>query len=665
MEMRNHTNLTEFILLGFSTDPCWQVILFVLYLLFYLSTMAGNMTLVFLIWNDHSLHTPMYFFTGNLSFMDFWYTSVCSPRILVMCLSEDKRVSLLGCAAQFFFSCVAAYGECYLLVAMSYDRYVAICSPLIYSAKMSTSLCVGLVVVSYIGRFLKAIAHTTNTFRMSFCRDNTIDHFYCDVLPLIKMICTDTRLYMKITPILDGFTVASCLVPIVASYLNILPTILRIRPASGRRKAFSTFASHLVSVRLFYESLLFIYSNPSSHYHKERTKVGAMFYTLINPLINRLIHSLRKKHVKEAFRKATQTIEPQLFFCDVYLDYSSEAQWCRLHSQLDLNIRHLQAMERGNHTMTEFILLGFSTDPGTQLVLFVLFLAVYSTTLLGNTTLILLICNDCRLHTPMYFFIGNLSFLDLWYSSVYSPKILLTCISEDKSISFAGCLSQLFFSAWLGSTECYLLAAMAYDRYVAILKPLLYVQAMSGRLCFCLVLFSYTGGLCSAIILTSNIFMLEFCFGNVIDDFFCDLPPLVKLACSVKESYKYMLYFLLAFNVVIPIVLILASYLCIIASILRIRSTQGRLKAFSTCSSHLISVTLYYGSILYIYSRPSSSHSLEKDKVLSAFYTVVFPMLNPMIYSLRNKDVKEALKQLLELMQFKHKLTGISQTVAK
>ncbi|KAM6159132.1 olfactory receptor 9G19-like [Rhynchocyon petersi] len=306
-------------------------------------------------------------------------------------------------------------------------------------------------------------------------------------------------------------------------------------------------------------------------------------------------------------------------------------------------------MERGNHTVTEFILMGFTTDPVMQLILFVVFLGVYSMTLVGNVTLIVLICNDSRLHTPMYFFIGNLSFLDLWYSSVYTPKILVTCIAEDKRISFAGCLSQFFFSAGLAYSECYLLAAMAYDRYVAISNPLLYAQVMSKRLCIYLVMYSYTGGFVNAIILTSNTFTLDFCGDNVIDDFFCDVPPLIKLACDVTESYQQVLYFLLASNVITPTVLILASYIFIIAAILRIRSTQGRLKAFSTCSSHLISVTLYYGSILYIYSRPSSSYSLERDKIISTFYTVLFPMLNPLIYSLRNKDVKEALKKLLKL----------------
>ncbi|XP_007952101.2 olfactory receptor 1013 [Orycteropus afer afer] len=246
-------------------------------------------------------------------------------------------------------------------------------------------------------------------------------------------------------------------------------------------------------------------------------------------------------------------------------------------------------MERGNHTVTEFILVGFTTDPVMQLILFVVFLGVYSVTVMGNTTLIVLICNDSRLHIPMYFFIGNLSFLDLWYSSVYTPKILVTCISEDKSISFAACVAQFFFSAGLAYSECYLLATMAYDRYVAISNPLLYAQVMSKRLCTYLVICSYIGGFVNAVILTSNTFTLDFCGDNVIDDFFCDVPPLVKLACDVKE--------------------------------------------------------------LYIYSRPSSSYSLDRDKMVSTFYTVVFPMLNPMIYSLRNKDVKDALKKLLKLTQ--------------
>ncbi|XP_003803863.1 olfactory receptor 9G1-like, partial [Otolemur garnettii] len=192
-------------------------------------------------------------------------------------------------------------------------------------------------------------------------------------------------------------------------------------------------------------------------------------------------------------------------------------------------------MEGSNHTVNEFILLGFTTDPVMQMVLFGVFLGVYSLTLLGNSTLIVLIHNNSHLHTPMYFFLGNLSFLDFWYSSVYTPKILVTCISEDKSISFAGCLCQFFFSAGLGYSECYLLAAMAYDRYVAISKPLLYAQAMSMKLCVILVTASYLGGFINSSVITKRTFSFNFCKDNIIDDFFCDLLPLVKLACGRKD----------------------------------------------------------------------------------------------------------------------------------
>ncbi|XP_049746822.1 olfactory receptor 1013-like [Elephas maximus indicus] len=310
-------------------------------------------------------------------------------------------------------------------------------------------------------------------------------------------------------------------------------------------------------------------------------------------------------------------------------------------------------MEEKNFTkVKEFILLGFTVDLRLQRGLFFIFLIIYVISLLGNITLISPICADSRIHTPMYFFIGNLSFLDLWYSTVYTPKILVTYISEDKSISFAGCLAQFLFSAGLGYSECYLLAAVAYDRYVAISNPLIYSQAMSLRLCTSLVAASYLGGFINSTIITSETFTLNFCSNNIIDDFFCDLPLLVKLACDVKDSYQAVLYFLLATNVIAPTVLIVASYLFIIAAILKIRSTQGHLKAFSTCGSHLTPVTLYYGSILFIYSRPTTSYTLERDKLVSVLCTVVFPVLNPLIYSLRNKDVKYALKKMLDRAKF-------------
>ncbi|XP_014703929.3 olfactory receptor 9G4 [Equus asinus] len=311
MEVGNRTTLTEFILLGFSANPQWQLILFGIFLTLYLITLSGNMTLVILIHIDSHLHTPMYFFIGNLSFLDFWYTSVYTPKILAICISEDKRISLAGCGAQLFFSCVVAYTECYLLAVMAYDRHMAICNPLLYSSTMSSSLCTGLVAGSYVGGLLNAIAHTANTFHLSFCDENIIDHFFCDAPPLVKMSCTETHVYEKVLLGVVGFTVLSSILAILISYFNILLAILRIQTASGRYKAFSTCASHLVSVMLFYGSLLFMYSRPSSSYSLEKDKVAALFYTVVNPLLNPLIYSMRNKDVKEAFWKTMQTLRPQ------------------------------------------------------------------------------------------------------------------------------------------------------------------------------------------------------------------------------------------------------------------------------------------------------------------------------------------------------------------
>ncbi|KAM9015601.1 LOW QUALITY PROTEIN: olfactory receptor 9G19-like [Ara ararauna] len=300
-------------------------------------------------------------------------------------------------------------------------------------------------------------------------------------------------------------------------------------------------------------------------------------------------------------------------------------------------------MEEKNHSsVTSFILLGLTTHPKLQLLWFKVFTFAYITTLISNITLIVVICCSSRLHTPMYFFIGNLSFLDFLYSSIYTPKTLLNCISEDKSISFAGCAAQFLVSGGLAYTKCYLLEVMAYDRYVAISNPLLHAAAMSKRLYIGLVATSYLSGFDNSSLITSYTLTLSFC-DNIIDDFFCNLLPLVKLSWDVTDSYQSLLYFILTFNIILPSALILMSYISILVVILKMHSTEGQCKA-----SHLTIITLYYGSILFIYTRPSSSYVLERDKVVSVLYTVLTPMLNPFIYSLRNQEVKEPLKTLLK-----------------
>ncbi|XP_059567179.1 olfactory receptor 5L2-like [Myotis daubentonii] len=305
-------------------------------------------------------------------------------------------------------------------------------------------------------------------------------------------------------------------------------------------------------------------------------------------------------------------------------------------------------MGEGNCTsVTEFILLGLSDVPELRVFLSLLFLLIYGVTVLGNLGMIALIQVSSRLHTPMYFFLSHLSFVDFCYSTIIVPKMLFNILNKDKTISFLGCIVQFFLFCVYGITEVFLLAVMAYDRFVAICNPLLYMVTMSRTLCVELVSCCYLGGtVCSLIHLCLALEIPSF-RSNVINHFFCDLPPLLSLACSDVSMNELLLYIVATFNEIITIVIILTSYLFILITILRMHSAEGRRKAFSTCASHLTAIVVLQGAILFSYCRPSSGSSVDTDKVASVFYTVVIPMLNPLIYSLRNKDVKEAFKKVL------------------
>uniref|UniRef100_A0A8C8RDM4 Olfactory receptor n=1 Tax=Pelusios castaneus TaxID=367368 RepID=A0A8C8RDM4_9SAUR len=309
-----------------------------------------------------------------------------------------------------------------------------------------------------------------------------------------------------------------------------------------------------------------------------------------------------------------------------------------------------KTMTQGNcSSVTEFILLGFSDHPKLQIPLFVLFLLIYLITLVGNLGMILLIWVDSRLQTPMYFFLSNLnlSFLDICYSLSIVPRLLSDLLAERKVISYAACLTQFYFYSVFATTECYLLAVMAYDRYVAICNPLFYTVVMSPRVCGLLVAGSYMAGSLNSLVHMSIAFQLAFCGPNVINHFYCDGPLLYALSCSDTHVNDMVMFVLVGFNMIMTNLAILISYAYILDTILRrIQSAEGRRKALSTCASHLMAVTIFYGSAASMYSRPSSRHSQNLDKVASVFYTVVTPMLNPLIYSLRNKEVKDTLRKI-------------------
>ncbi|XP_066476819.1 olfactory receptor 5AP2-like [Tiliqua scincoides] len=301
--------------------------------------------------------------------------------------------------------------------------------------------------------------------------------------------------------------------------------------------------------------------------------------------------------------------------------------------------------ERNFTIMTEFILLGFTDNPRLQPVLFTVFLLIYLLILTGNIGMVTLIWIDSRLHTPMYFFLSNLSLLDIGYSSVIAPRTLMAFVAETKTISFTGCAIQFFFFGTAVSCEACLLGVMAYDRFIAICNPLLYTAIMSKPFCKLLVAASYLTSSVNAAVQASFLFNLSFCRSNNINHFFCDMPPILKLSCSDTRVIDLIHFSLSTALALITIVTILVSYTYILVAILRINSAEGRHKAFSTCASHLTAVTVFYGTVIFMYLRPSSKYSMEEDKIISVFYTLAIPMLNPLIYSLRNKEVKEACKR--------------------
>ncbi|XP_006052891.1 olfactory receptor 502-like [Bubalus bubalis] len=306
----------------------------------------------------------------------------------------------------------------------------------------------------------------------------------------------------------------------------------------------------------------------------------------------------------------------------------------------------MYSLIHGNHTAeTEFILLGLTNDPVLRVILFMIILCIYLVTICGNLSINLLIRISSQLHHPMYFFLSHLAIVDMGYSSSVTPNMLVNFLVERNTISYPGCAIQLGSGVFFGSTESFLLAAMAYDRFIAVCSPLLYSTKMSTQVRIQLLIMSYTGGFLNACSFTICFYSLHFCGPNRVNHFFCDFAPLVELSCSDISIPAAVPSFTSGSIIVVTAVVIAVSYSYILITILRMRSTEGRHKAFSTCTSHLIAVTLFYGTITFIYVMPKSSYSTDQNKVVSVFYMVVIPMLNPLIYSLRNNEIKGALKR--------------------
>ncbi|XP_003508916.1 olfactory receptor 187-like [Cricetulus griseus] len=303
MGTENVTLLTQFVLTGLTHPPQWRIPLFLLFLVIYLITIVGNLGLIALIWNDPSLHIPMYLFLGSLAFVDTWLSSTVTPKMLLTFIAKSKLISLSECMIQFFSFVMCATMECFLLAAMAYDRYAAICKPLLYPVIMTNRLCVRLLVLTFVTGILHASIHEGMLFRLTFCNSNIIHHFYCDVMPLLKISCTDPSLNYLIVFIFSGSIQVFTISTILGSYTLVLCTVLKKKSARGIKKAFSTCGAHLLSVSLYYGSLLFMYLLPASQKAQDEDMMDSVFYTVIIPVMNPIIYSLRNKQIKDSLEK--------------------------------------------------------------------------------------------------------------------------------------------------------------------------------------------------------------------------------------------------------------------------------------------------------------------------------------------------------------------------
>ncbi|KAL0628255.1 Olfactory receptor 5D13 [Plecturocebus cupreus] len=480
----NRSSGATFILLGFSEDADLQVPLFLVFLTIYTITVLGNLGMIMVIRINPKLHTPMYFFLSHLSFVDFCYSTTVTPKLLENLVVEDRSISFIGCIMQFL-ACIT-----FMLAVMAYDRSVAVCNPLLYTIVMSQKLCAPLVVGPYTWGIISSLTLTYFFLSLSFCGSNIIKNVVFEHSVIVSVSCSDPSISQVLCFVIAIFNEVSSLGAILTTYIFIFIAVIKMSSAVGCQKAFSTCASHLTAIIIFHGTVPFLYCVPKNAWLI--VKVGSVLYTVIVPMLNPLIYSLRNKDVKESCTnsKSSQANVKVNSICYALLIPMLNSQTCSMRHKNEqfLPWKGIKVMVLRNLSVEPtFALLGFTDYPELQIPLFLMFLLMYVITIVGNLGMIVIININPKFHTPMYLFLSHLSFVDFCYSSIVTPKLLENLVMADKSIFYFSCMTQYFLSCTAVVTESFLLAVMAYDRFVAICNPLLYTVAMSQRLCALLV----------------------------------------------------------------------------------------------------------------------------------------------------------------------------------
>ncbi|KAG8510149.1 Olfactory receptor 14J1, partial [Galemys pyrenaicus] len=585
--------------------PEIEILLASLFLILYMVAVSGNILIITTTSMDNSLHSPMYFFLKHLSFLDLCYISVTVPRAIYNSFTQSGYISLGECIVQCFAFVLCGSAELSMLTLMSYDRYVAICFPLRYEIIMDVSTCLQGVVGVWISGVISGTMHTAATFSMHFCVSHVIHQFFCDIPQLLKLSCSNE--YISDTGVSGFIALVAflCITFIGMSYTKIFSTVLKMPSAEGRAKAFSTCLPHLAVVILFISTSVFEFLKPPSDSPSALDILLTIMYTVVPPTLNPMIYNLRNKAIK---------------------------------------LRRNMA----NFTLSGFLLVGFSTKPEIEILLASLFLILYMVAVSGNILIITTTSMDNSLHSPMYFFLKHLSFLDLCYISVTVPRAIYNSFTQSGYISLGECIVQCFAFVLCGSAELSMLTLMSYDRYVAICFPLRYEIIMDVSTCLQGVVGVWISGVISGTMHTAATFSMHFCVSHVIHQFFCDIPQLLKLSCSNEYISDTGVSGFIALVAFLCITFIGMSYTKIFSTVLKMPSAEGRAKAFSTCLPHLAVVILFISTSVFEFLKPPSDSPSALDILLTIMYTVVPPTLSPVIYSLRNQAMKAALRKAFQ-----------------
>ncbi|CAH2294670.1 olfactory receptor 6F1-like, partial [Pelobates cultripes] len=649
-QFKTYENKTQFFLLGFSSNPKIQSIIFVGLLLIYSLSVLGNLVIICATFVDQKLHIPMYMFLSSLAVTDICFMSSTVPKLLASLGAHNGYISQYNCLLQYFFYYSFGGTEFCSLALLSIDRYLAVCQPLRYNAIMTRHVCIRLIVGSWIFGFLECIPPLHAISQLQFCsRPSLIAHFFCDGAAILNVSCTDTRLAGVIVFATASFAIFSSLIPTLYSYSYILSAIFRISSSSGRIKTFSTCSSHLLVVSITYGSCIFIYVRPAGALSTSLDMTVAVFNSILSPVLNPFIYTLRNQMIKKTLKYFYITKTANLWPVNCVLYIKKRESFTEAAVYVD-SICDLHFLLRACCTIMGgiFFLLswGAHKESGTEDKSMLVESHPQGKSCRHGTHE-----RDQHPHKRpipvVVHFLQDLSIVDICFLSSTVPRLLASLATHNGHISLSSCLLQFFFYYSFGAIEFGSLAVLSIDRYLAICHPLRYSAVMTRHVCSRVILGVWIFGFLKFLPTFIFLLKLKFCGRpTIIKHFFCDGSALLNVSCSDTRLVGYIFLWTTIFGIVVSIIPTLLSYSFILSSIFKIATSSGRKKTFSTCSAHLLVVSMVYGSCIFIYIRPAGSTSSTLEMIVAVINSILNPLLNPYIYTLRNQMIKNTVKGL-------------------